>query len=348
MKSVVLHGKINRAGFWMAAMSAAFACSAEILLPDPSIAVVGKRYYLLGTEYAPAGDPALKPSGKAVFPLYVSDDLHAWRLAETAAGEGRCLSLADAFGKRLFWAPQLFSRNGKWFLAYTCDFRWGIAVADRPEGPFRPWMSYVSKRGQAIDPFVFQDEDGRAYVYFSSAELSGMAVAPLSPDLRSLAGSPMKCITNDQPWERKPLEPQYEALNRKFGYGEWDQYRCGIGTTEGPTVMKRRGKYVLFYSANDFRSPDYCVGAAVADNPLGPWKKLQSGAVLSREHTGLNGTGHGDVFFGPDGNLWYVFHAHNSGIRVSPRRTGVIQLVETVGADGYPRYAANPQSMRLL
>ena len=112
--------------------------------------------------------------------------------------------------------------------------------------------------------------------------------------------------------------------------------------------MKRHGKCVLFYSANDFRSPDYCVGAAVSDHPLGPWKKLQTGAVLSREHTGLNGTGHGDVFFGQDGNLWYVFHAHNSGIRVSPRRTGVIRLVETVGEDGYPRYAADPLSMRLL
>ena len=337
-----------RAFALMGATVTAFVCSAEILLPDPSIAVVGKRYYLIGTEYAPIGDPQLKPSDDAVFPLYVSDDLHAWRLAETAAGEGRCLVKADAFGKRLFWAPQLFTRNGRWFFAYTCDFRWGIAVADRPEGPFKHWMSYASKKGQAIDPFVFQDDDGCAYVYFSSAELDGMAVAPLSPDLKSLAGRPAKCITNDQLWERKPLEPQYESLNRKFGYDKWDRFCCGIGTTEGPTVIKRHGKYVLFYSANDFRSPDYCVGAAVADRPLGPWRKLQTDAVLSREHTGLNGTGHGDVFVGPDGNLWYVFHAHNSGIRVNPRRTGVIRLVETVGTDGYPRYAADPQTMRLL
>lgn len=339
---------VIRASVLMAAIVTALVCSAEILLPDPSIAVVGKRYYLLGTEYASDGDPVLKPSETAVFPLYVSDDLYSWRLVDTSAGEGRCLDKKNAFGTRLFWAPQLFFRNGKWYFAYTCDLRWGIAVSERPEGPFRPLMSYESRKGQAIDPFVFQDDDGCAYVYFSSAELNGMAAAPLSSDLKSLAGRPVKCITNDQPWERKPLEPQYEALNRKLGYGEWDRFCCGIGTTEGPTVIKRHGKYVLFYSANDFRSPDYCVGAAVADRPLGPWKKLQTGAVLSREHTGLNGTGHGDVFVGPDGNLWYVFHAHNSAIRISPRRTGVIRLRETIGSDGYPRYGADMMTMRLL
>ena len=97
-----------------------------------------------------------------------------------------------------------------------------------------------------------------------------------------------------------------------------------------------------------FRSPDHCVGVAVADTPLGPWRKLQSRAVLSREDTGFNGTGHGDVFVGQDGMLWYVFHAHHSSIRVNPRRTGVIRLRETLGSDGYPRYEADRVTMRLL
>ena len=328
--------------------TAALALFGEILVADPSIAVVGGKYYLIGTENPSIGCPQFKPTGDSVFPMYVSEDLYAWRLAETAAGDGRCLRKSNAFGQQCFWAPQLFQRNGLWYFAYTSDFRWGIAVADGPEGPFSPWMSYRSKKGQAIDPFVFQDDDGRAYVYFSSAELGGMAGALLSPDLKALDGEPVKCITNDQPWEHLKLEPQYEDLNRKYGYGEWNGYCWGVGTTEGPTVIKRHGKYVLFYSANDFRSPDYCVGVAVADRPLGPWRKLQSGAVLSRADTGLNGTGHGDVYVGQDGMLWYVFHAHNSGIRISPRRTGVIRLRETIGSDGYPRYEADPMTMRLL
>lgn len=321
----------------------------EILVADPSIAVVGDRYYLIGSEDgASAACSRIKPSADAVFPIYVSEDLHVWRPAETAAGDGRCLRKSSAFGKGNFWAPQLFERNKRWYFAYTSDYRWGLAVAERPEGPFSPWMSYQSKKGQAIDPFVFQDDDGRAYVYFSSAELDGMAGAPLSADLKTLVGEPVKCITNDQPWERLKLEAHYEDLNRKNGYAEWDRYCWGIGTTEGPTVVKRHGKYVMFYSANDFRSPDYCVGVAVSDRPLGPWKKLQPGAVLSRAVTGFNGTGHGDVFVGQDGMLWYVFHAHHSAIRVNPRRTGVVRLRETMGADGYPRYEADQMTLRLL
>lgn len=53
------------------------------------------------------------------------------------------------------------------------------------------------------------------------------------------------------------------------------------------------------------------------------------------------------MFLDDAGAMWYVFHAHHSGIRVNPRRTGVIRLAETVGADGCPRYEADPQSMRL-
>lgn len=346
---------MNERSIWHLALlaffvtAAAFPLLGEILVADPSIAVAGDRYYLIGTEDdASAACSQIKPSADAVFPMYVSEDLHSWRSAETTAGDGRCLLKSSAFGKRDFWAPQLFERNKLWYFAYTSDYRWGIAVAERPEGPFRPWMSYQSKKGQAIDPFVFQDDDGRAYVYFSSAELNGMAGALLSADLKTLAGEPVKCITNDQPWERLKLEQHYEELNRKYGYIGWDKYCWGVGTTEGPTVIKRHGIYVMFYSANDFRSPDYCVGVAVADRPLGPWRKLQTGAVLSRADTGLNGTGHGDVFVGPDGKLWYVFHAHHSAIRVNPRRTGVIRLRETLGSDGYPRYGVDRTTMRLL
>ena len=75
---------------------------------------------------------------------------------------------------------------------------------------------------------------------------------------------------------------------------------------------------------------------------------MQSGPVLSRAQTDLNGTGHGDVFFDGVGDMWYVFYAHRSEIRISPRRTGVIRLIETVEKDGYLRYKADEPSMRLL
>lgn len=322
------------------------ACG-EILLPDPTIYKDNGKYFLTGTENGVLDDGG-RTSGRTVFPVYESSDLRHWRSTVTNAGENRLLSTNAAFGSSRFWAPHLFRYRGKCYLAYTADMRWGIAVADEVTGRFRPHADFARRGGQSIDPFVFVDDDGRVYAYFSDSVTTSTAVVELSENLKRMVGEVTPCVRNDQEWERRPVEERYICINRERKTGVWNSYVSGIGSTEGVTVVKRNGKYVLFYSANDFRSPDYCVGVAVADNPRGPWRKLQDGPVLSRIQTGLNGTGHGDVFFDGAGDMWYVFHAHCSGIRISPRRTGVIRLIETVESDGYPRYKADELSMRLL
>ena len=319
----------------------------EILLPDPTILRDKGVYFLTGTENGIL-DAGGKASGRAVFPVYESSDLLHWRAAKTASGENRLLSLEAAFATRMFWAPQLFRYRGKCHLAYTADLRWGIAVADDVSGPYRRLADFPRRGHQSIDPFVFIDDDGRVYAYFSDNKTGSTAVVELSDDLKRMVGEVTPCVRNDREWERLPVEEPYLRLNRERKTDVWESYHSSAGTTEGVTVVKRRGKYVLFYSANDFRSPGYCVGVAVADHPRGPWRKLQDGPVLSRFQTGLNGTGHGDVFLDDAGGMWYVFHAHRSNIRISPRRTGIIRLIETVGEDGYPRYRADEPSMRLL
>ena len=118
-------------------------------------------------------------------------------------------------------------------------------------------------------------------------------------------------------------------------------------TIEGPTVIKRHGKYVMFYSANDYRNPRYAVGYAVADTPLGEWKKSPDNPIIDRRISGVNGSGHGDVFFDKDGNIWYVFHTHNSNTQVHPRRTAVVRLRETI-IDGVPHYSAEKDTFRFL
>ena len=112
------------------------------------------------------------------------------------------------------------------------------------------------------------------------------------------------CITADLPWE-----------NTTGGYR----------VTEGPTVIKRDGVYHLFYSANDFRNPDYAVGHATATSPYGPWTKSPE-PVITRRDIGVNGTGHGDMFVDGVGALRYVFHTHNSDSKVSPRLTWIVTL----------------------
>jgi len=85
----------------------------------------------------------------------------------------------------------------------------------------------------------------------------------------------------------------------------------------------------LFYSANHYRSVDYAVGYAVANSPVGPWVKHDRSPILHRSIVGENGPGHGDVFRGPEGKLFYVYHVHHSDAAVNPRRTRIVQLVLT-------------------
>jgi len=71
-----------------------------------------------------------------------------------------------------------------------------------------------------------------------------------------------------------------------------------------------RTAYYLTYSANNWETPQYGVGYAVADSPLGPWRKSPANPILSQSpQLGMYSTGHGDVELSPDGReLFYVHH----------------------------------------
>lgn len=60
-----------------------------------------------------------------------------------------------------------------------------------------------------------------------------------------------ECITAKESWENTTL-------------ASWP-------VAKGLTVLKHKGVYCLFYTANDFRNPDYAVGYAISSIPLGPW-----------------------------------------------------------------------------
>ncbi|MHA6799894.1 family 43 glycosylhydrolase [Bounagaea algeriensis] len=88
---------------------------------------------------------------------------------------------------------------------------------------------------------------------------------------------------------------------------------------EGPTALKactREGRalYFLTYSANSYAGPHYGVGYAVAEHPLGPWRKAPENPVLHTDaDAGVFSTGHGSVSASPDGEeLFYVHHGRPS------------------------------------
>ena len=95
-----------------------------------------------------------------------------------------------------------------------------------------------------------------------------------------------------------------------------------IWVAEGPSVFRHKGIYYMLYSANHTRSQDYAVGYATASSPYGPRKKQSGNPVFRRDSPhagGLGGIGHGAPFKYEDGDLMYVFHAHQNDSTMYPR-----------------------------
>jgi len=107
----------------------------------------------------------------------------------------------------------------------------------------------------------------------------------LSDDGRSLIGEPTVVLANDLDWEGHLIE--------------------------GPFCTLQDGKYWLFYAGNDFSTPAYGIGVAVADHPLGPYVK--QGAPLLKSTKRWTAPGHASVAEGLDGRQQLFFHAFHPG-----------------------------------
>lgn len=276
----------------------------QIAFADPTIVRQGANYYLTGTTNT-------IPQG---FSMLVSKDLKNWTSTGPLLTEG-----PQVYGDKGFGAPQLYLNGKTWQLAYTANEQ--VAVAESPSltGPFtQKQVKPVDASEKNIDPFIFTDDDGKTYLYhvrFNNGNY--LWVAAYDKNTMSIDPSTLKqCLGNTEAWENTPDYPAAPIM-------------------EGPTVIKHKGKYYLFYSANHFMSRDYAVGYAVADSPMGPWHKPANNRIIHRSIVGENGSGHGDVFADKKGNLFYVYHVHNSNHAVSPRLTRIVPLHFIPSNDGF-------------
>ena len=107
----------------------------------------------------------------------------------------------------------------------------------------------------------------------------------IAADGRSLVGEPTIVLRNDLDWEGHLIE--------------------------GPFCTRQDGRYWLFYAGNDFGTPAYGIGVAVADHVLGPYRK--HGEPLLKSTRGWTAPGHASVAPGLDGQPQLFFHAFHPG-----------------------------------
>ena len=201
---------------------------------DPEIHVFGGRYYVYPTTSRAFEE-------QTFFECWSSDDLVRWR------NEGVILDFADVpwSTNSAAWAPSCAARDGRYYFYFSAGDGAGIgvAVADRPEGPFRdalgaPLVAGDPHGAQAIDAHCFVDDDGRAYLYFGGH--GQCVVAPLAPSMCAFSG----------PFQKITPSPEY---------------------VEAPFMVKRHGRYYLMWSEGKWEIDTYQAAYGVADNPLGPF-----------------------------------------------------------------------------
>ncbi|WP_030955006.1 family 43 glycosylhydrolase [Streptomyces sp. NRRL S-481] len=237
---------------------------------DPDVHYLNGRYWIYPTTDGFQGWSGTK------FKAYSSKDLVNWKDHGVILDLGPDVSWADKYA----WAPAIAERDGKYYFYFCAEQQIGVAVADSPAGPFKDALGkpLVAKggalKGQMIDPSVFTDDDGQAYLYWGNGH---GYVVPLGDDMVSFDASKVKDITPDN-------------------------FR------EGSFVIKRKGIYYFMWSEDDTRSENYHVAYATGPSPLGPWTKR--GTILEkRPEYGILGTGHHSVVNTPGTDDWYmVYH----------------------------------------
>ena len=252
------------------------------------------RYYLYCTSEDGSG-----------FPVRSSADLLNW------TEHGLALRAKDGrWANDTFWAPECYELGGKYVLLYSANwkdnptqalenYRIGAAVADTPVGPFvevsdRP----IFDPGYPIIDANLYQEGGRYYLYYSRCcyehnvdglEESWIYGVELKPDFSGVIGEPVLLLRPEQPWEGRSAA----ATGRRWN--------------EGSFLMKAGDRYLMTYSGNFFGGPDYAVGYAVGETPLGPFVKAEENPILER-YGDVTGTGHSCMLHSPEGQLLICYH----------------------------------------
>lgn len=289
----------------------------NIYFGDPHVFVDEGTYYIYGT--GEESDTGIE--------VYKSDDMKNW-IGPVGATNGFALHKDDVIGDRWFWAPEVYRFGEIYYMFFSVEEQMSVAFSDSPTGPFVQEEEFVLADFNAIDNHLFIDDDGTHYIYFAKFE-DGLEIwgAEFEEDFSGLKEDTMeRLLYQSQDWEQSQAEP--------------------VGTVnEGAEVIKYEGLYYMFYSANHYASPDYGIGFAYADHPMGPWTKADENPILQNPE-GLAGTGHCMLFKGLDGQKYISYHSHYDIDEVQPRRS-FINPVEFVKLDEEDRYTIEIRSPRM-
>jgi len=280
----------------------------SIYTADPSAHVYEGKIFIYPSHDPDYEEPVRSDTDGGQFMM---EDYHVLSLDDfdsPCVDHGVALHMDDvAWVKQQMWAPDAAYRDGSYYLYFPAKdrdgiFRMGVAVSASPTGPFTAQPDYIPG-SYSIDPAVFVDDDGSAYMFFggiwggqlenwqsgaydpdgeppSGADPAlGPRIAQLTDDMLGFTDAPREISIVDQDGEPIPAADE----RKRFFEGCW--------------VHKYGGKYYLSYSTGTTHYIVY----AVSDDIWGPY--VYQGRILNPVRGWT--THHSIVEFS---DKWYLFY----------------------------------------
>lgn len=275
-------------------------------MADPSVHVFNGRLYIYPSHDRESGIPE-NDNGDH----FDMNDYHVLSTDDVMQGEivdhGVALKVADIpWAGRQLWDCDIACKDGKYYLYFPLKdrndiFRMGVAISDKPEGPFIPQPDPI-RGSYSIDAAVFRDDDGSYYMYFGgiwggqlqryrdnkaiespclpadNEPALPSRVVKLSDNMLEFAEEPRPVIVLGE--DGKPL---FAGDSHHFFEASW--------------MHKYKGKYYFSYSTGDTHLLCYAVG----DNPYGPF--TYQGVILTPV---VGWTTHHSI--AEYKGKWYLFH----------------------------------------
>ena len=282
--------------------------------PDPSVIRVGDTYFVAATS-SEWGPP---------YRFYESKDLVNWIYL------GGLFKDMPSWTIGSYWAPELFYRNGTYFVYYTARRESdkksfiGVATTKNIREGFNDHGLLIEWTNEAIDAFVIEIK-GELYITWKAYGLdNGKSIeilgARLSDNGLKVSGEVFTLLTAER--------------------NNWE-----AGGIEGQCLVEHDGYIYMFYAGNGCcgRNCNYQTGVARAKTITGPWEKYAGNPILYSDDR-FRCPGHGTLVETPDKRYFYIYHAYDAAANVYIGRQGMMDEVIWDKTTGWPsfRYGKTP------
>jgi alpha-N-arabinofuranosidase len=284
--------------------------------PDPAITRKGDDYFLVASSFA------MFPG----VPIFHSKDLVNWKQIGHVLDRKSQLKVHDTGIAAGIYAPAIkYNPYNDTFYMITTQFAGNIGnMVVKTKDPFQGWSDPYKQNFNGIDPSLFFDDDGKAYVVHNDAPDKGKelynghrVIKIWNYDLEKdqvIEGTDLIIVDGGVDLSKKPI---------------W---------IEMPHIYKRYGRYYLM-CAEGGTGGWHSEVVFVSDNPRGPYVPAPNNPILSQRYLNpdrankVEWAGHADLVETPEGDLYGVFLAirPNDKNRVNTGRETFILPVDWSG-----------------